>query len=132
MDSVGVDGKTVHGPLSAIIDTGTTLIIGTQSDVRKVYNNIPGAKDATSTVGPGFFTIPCSTTTIVSLSFGGTMFPISPNLFNLGQVNGAGCVGALVGNSIAANGWIIGDVFLQNVYTIFDVGNLQVGFASLK
>jgi hypothetical protein len=25
----------------------------------------------------------------------------------------------------------VGDVFLQNVYTAFDVGNSQVGFASL-
>jgi cathepsin D len=56
MDSVGVDGKLILGTLSAIIDTGTTLIIGTQVDVRKVYSNIRGAKDATSTVGAGFYT----------------------------------------------------------------------------
>ena len=56
MDSVGVNGGRVLGSTSAIIDTGTTIIIGNPSDVKQVYSSIRGAKDATSTVGAGFYT----------------------------------------------------------------------------
>jgi len=152
MDSVNVAGQTVLNTGSAIIDTGTTLIVGDASGVAKVYRNIPGSKNAASTVGPGFYTckwissvfcyifyfplatVPCSAIPSVSLTFGGGTFPISPATFNLGRVGATSdCVGGLISSSVAdsAGGWIIGDVFLQNVYTAFDVGNAKVGFAPL-
>jgi hypothetical protein len=28
--------------------------------------------------------------------------------------------------------WVVGTAFLQNVYTVFDVGKTRVGFAKLK
>jgi Eukaryotic aspartyl protease len=61
MDMVNVGNKAVLQTTSAIIDTGTTLIIGDASGVKKVYNSVPGAKSATSTVGSGFWTGTCTT-----------------------------------------------------------------------
>ncbi|KAI0088975.1 acid protease [Irpex rosettiformis] len=117
--------------VQSIIDTGTTLILAPNNQLKAFYAAIPGSKNAQRTVGDGFYTFPCSSTATVSLTFAGRSFNIDPKLFNLGRVsrNSNDCVGAVVGSSF--NFWIVGDTFLQNVYTTFDLGNNRVGFAQL-
>ena len=55
--------------------------------------------------------------------------------FNLGETfEGSGqCVGSVQGleSSLGNNVWILGDSFMKNVYTAFDFGHNQVGFATL-
>ncbi|KAI0296947.1 acid protease [Multifurca ochricompacta] len=133
-DGFTVGGKQIVGSTSAITDTGTTLIIGDTASVGSIYAKIPGAKPWNN----GLYTIPCSFNTPVSITFGGTAFKIEPNTFNNGQVSqgSSECVGGLAADASLSSGhgpgfWIIGDVFLQNVYTAFDVGHNRVGFAKL-
>ncbi|KAL4252094.1 peptidase A1 family protein [Abortiporus biennis] len=132
MDSVNVNGKKPATYLQAVIDTGTTLIIGDSTSVRNFYATIPGSKDASSTFAPGFYTVPCNAIPSVSLTFNGKSFTIAPALFNYGRPNtrSSDCIGSIVSSSL--NFWIIGDRFLQNVYTSFDLGNNRVGFATLR
>lgn len=114
-----VGGRSVAGAQDAIVDTGTTLLIGDTTSVKAVYAAIPGSKDASRTVGAGFFTVPCaSVPSNVGLTLGGRTFTISAATFNLGQVSSgsADCVGGLIADD-SEGFWIIGDVFLQNVYT---------------
>jgi len=130
--AIGLNGEELaSGDVAAIVDTGTTLLIGDTSDVTFVYENIPGAKDASSVLGDGFFTVPCDAVPTLSLTFGGTAFSISPETFNAGQLfeGGADCVGGLAGEDLGF--WVIGDVFLRNVYTSFNKGANEVGFALL-
>lgn len=65
---LGLQGRT------AILDTGTTLIIAPEADAAAVHQAIPGAKSD----GQGGFTIPCTTTASVALTFGGQDFAIDP------------------------------------------------------
>jgi len=69
----------------------------------------------------------------ISLTFGGHEFTISPDTFNLVPVSEGSndCVGEISGQDIGEPFWIVGDVFMRNVYTVFDIGETRVGFADL-
>lgn len=134
MDSVIVNNRAVLSRISAIIDTGTTLIIGDASNVKRLYAQIPGAKDASRTVGSGYYTVPCNAIPTVKLTFGGKSFSIPPNVFSLGRARAGSqdCIAGIVSSGTNQDFWIVGDVFLRNVYTAFDLGSNRVGFATLK
>ena len=73
MAAVTVDGQDAGlKGRTAILDTGTTLIIAPPADATAVHQLIDGAKSD----GQGGFTIPCTTTASVALSFGGQSFAI--------------------------------------------------------
>ncbi|KAI9444477.1 acid protease [Lactarius indigo] len=128
-DKISVNGATIVSGKTAIIDTGTTQIIGDTRSVRAIYKQIPGSKDA----GSGTWTVPCDFNTSVSITFSGTVFEMSPSTFRLGPEysDSTACVGGIFASD-SFGFWVIGDVFLRNVYTTFDLGNSRVGFASLS
>ncbi|KAH9987135.1 aspartic peptidase A1 [Russula compacta] len=116
----------------AAIDTGTTLIGGPATQVAALYAQIPGSAAGTGNY-EGYYTYPCSTTVNLSFSFGGQTWPVSQTDFQMAQSSSSQCVGAVFTYSAAsgAPGWIIGDTFLKNVYTVFRANPASVGFATL-
>ncbi|KAI0031309.1 aspartic peptidase domain-containing protein, partial [Vararia minispora EC-137] len=116
----------------AAIDTGTTLLGGPQDAVQNFWNAVPGSRS----VGNGMFSFPCSTQLNTSMSFGGKSFPINPVDLNFGRLGGGQCMGAFfsLGSNIGRGrpAWIVGDVFLKNVYTVFRANPPSVGFAELS
>jgi hypothetical protein len=57
----------------------------------------------------------------------GFQVPIGPQEYLVG-VNGLACLGI---GSTTTNLLILGDVFMQSIYTVFDVANSRIGFGSL-
>jgi len=123
---LGLKGRT------AILDTGTTLIIAPAADAAAVHAKIDGAKSD----GQGGFTIPCTTTAVVSMSFGGTNFDINPTDLLFAPVDPNDLTGDCIsgissGNIGGANEWLVGDVFLKNAYFSTDVTKNQISLAKL-
>ncbi|KAI0635714.1 acid protease [Trametes polyzona] len=131
MDSVTVDGQDVGlQGRSAILDTGTTLIVAPDADAAAVHAAIPGAQSD----GQGGFTIPCDTNATVALSFGGQAFAIDTRDLIFAQVDAAGqdCVSGISSGEIdGETTWLVGDVFLKNAYFSTDVTKNQMSLAKL-
>ncbi|KAF8473673.1 acid protease [Russula ochroleuca] len=133
LDNITINGNDTHiGTKEAVIDTGTTQILGDHESIANIYANIPGSALNTSDSGD-VWTFPCNTTVNASLVFGNTTFKISPDKFSLGPVSQGSdlCLGGFGDLPALIRFWVIGDVFLQNVYAEFDYENVQVGFAQL-
>ncbi|GAA5958014.1 hypothetical protein JCM3765_006232 [Sporobolomyces pararoseus] len=130
MDDVAVDGKSLGlSGRTAILDTGTTLLIAPAPDAEAIHAAIPGAKSD----GQGGFTLPCTTNATLSLTFAGTSFNIRPDDLTFLPVSEdlkGDCVSGISSGTIGGvNEWLVGAVFLKNVYFATDVASNMIGLA---
>ncbi|EGG01944.1 aspartic peptidase A1 [Melampsora larici-populina 98AG31] len=141
MDEVSINGGVIPnlGSKSVAIDTGTSLIGAPTSAVEAIYSHIPGSQPAKG-IYRGYYQFPCSSLPTLSLTFGGISYSISPDDFNIGKIDQSGenCLGAIfavnsptIQSNLIAPSWIIGDSFLKNVYSVFQIEPLPgfIGFA---
>ncbi|KAJ7722757.1 acid protease [Mycena maculata] len=118
LGGVTVDGATValSGNRTALMDTGTTLLVVPSTDIAGIHAKIPGAKQTSS----GSFTVPCNTNASVALEFGGKSFPINPQdlTFASGGRTTGDCtsgIGAFAPGQTPTQ-WLVGGSFLKSVY----------------
>ncbi|KAL1979955.1 hypothetical protein VTN96DRAFT_4863 [Rasamsonia emersonii] len=127
VQDAGVDGKACNFTgKSAIIDTGTSYILLPPADASAIHALIPGSSPAGEN-----FNVPCKSTAEVQFTFSGITYSISPKDY-VGSPDSSGttCVSNIVGvQTFGPNDWLLGDVFLKNVYTVFDYDNNRIGFA---
>lgn len=117
---------------TAIVDTGTTLLIMPPKDALKIHGYISGTRTDGSN-----FVIPCDTSLELELEFNGQKFSISPEdyvgvAYSKADDNDKEstplCISNIQGMQFDNNRWILGDVFLKNVYSVYDMEEHQVGF----
>ncbi|KAF9151398.1 hypothetical protein BG015_006731 [Linnemannia schmuckeri] len=146
--SIPVGGITVGGTkinvsgALATIDTGTTAMLVPRTISDSINGAIPGAIKVT-TQG-GFWYMPCSGDTVITMTFGKLTFQIPYTHLALQSARsktqqGDYCLSAVMfptGSTVSIQEWLIGDVFLKNVYSVFDFGTNaatggRIGFAHL-
>ncbi|KAJ7766341.1 acid protease [Mycena maculata] len=116
-----------------IIDSGTTLMYGPPAAVKKLFAKVSGSKLYDST--NGYYSYPCASPPKISFTWGGKDWTISSDNLNLGttESGSSDCVSSLAAQDLGlgTDVWLLGDAFMKNVYTVFDMDQEAVGFAKL-
>ncbi|KAJ7071340.1 acid protease [Mycena amicta] len=130
---VKVGTKSAVTGFQTIIDSGTTLAYGPPAAVKKVFAKVSGSKLFDST--NGFYSYPCDSPPEISFNWGGKDWTITAENLNLGTTEdgSSDCVSSLAAQDLGlgTDVWLLGDAFMKNVYTVFDVDQEAVGFAKL-
>eukprot|EP00441_Pelagodinium_beii_P032154 CAMPEP_0197634920 /NCGR_PEP_ID=MMETSP1338-20131121/10877_1 /TAXON_ID=43686 ORGANISM="Pelagodinium beii, Strain RCC1491" /NCGR_SAMPLE_ID=MMETSP1338 /ASSEMBLY_ACC=CAM_ASM_000754 /LENGTH=399 /DNA_ID=CAMNT_0043206875 /DNA_START=58 /DNA_END=1257 /DNA_ORIENTATION=- len=108
---------------SAIVDSGTSLLVGPEDEVQAIAA-VLGAQKIQN-----LYVVDClAASPSITFTLSGKDYSINGQELIL-QQSGDWCVIGLQASASATAHWILGDVFMRKYYVQFDWGNKQVGFA---
>lgn len=110
----------------AYIDTGTSFAFGPPDDIKALHDQIDGA---TSDDGVTY-TVPCDSDKDLTVKFSGKSYAISAKDWRSSPSSSGICTSNIYGLEVVSGSWLLGDLFLKNVYAVFDIGNKRIGFAT--
>ena len=142
-DSTQAGAGLNKSEVSALIDTGNSLLRGPQDVVNNILSKVSTAYAANSNASP---LLPCDQPHTLAYQIGGKMFPVDPRDFT--SQHKKGDVTNCIANNVVATdapssgalfSWNLGDPFLKSNMVIFYYGNLthpsvdppRIGFVSL-
>ncbi|XP_068450201.1 pepsin A-like [Clinocottus analis] len=120
--SITINGNTVacSGGCVASVDSGTSLIIGPSKDITNINGWLGASSDPN-----GEATVSCGVTSYlpeIVFHISGYDFALPPSAYIIQSASECR-------TGFASGTWILGEVFMRQFYTAFDVGNNRVGFA---
>eukprot|EP00735_Rhodelphis_limneticus_P009069 TRINITY_DN2519_c0_g1::TRINITY_DN2519_c0_g1_i1::g.19236::m.19236 TRINITY_DN2519_c0_g1::TRINITY_DN2519_c0_g1_i1::g.19236 ORF type:complete len:394 (+),score=73.07,sp/O93428/CATD_CHIHA/47.18/1e-125,Asp/PF00026.18/4.1e-116,TAXi_N/PF14543.1/2.5e-09,TAXi_C/PF14541.1/1.4e-05,A1_Propeptide/PF07966.7/0.00022,Asp_protease_2/PF13650.1/0.95,Asp_protease_2/PF13650.1/7.7 TRINITY_DN2519_c0_g1_i1:109-1290(+) len=134
-DDMKINGESVaNGKFEAIADTGTSLITGPSHLIVELNKKL-GAD-----VSPlGTATVDCSKRSAmpeIEFVLNGKTFTLSSDdyIIEAKMFGKSQCISGFMGLDMPSGRelWILGDVFIGKYYTVFDMENSRVGFATSK
>ncbi|RYP50120.1 hypothetical protein DL768_004324 [Monosporascus sp. mg162] len=118
---VGIKGKTAY------LDTGTTYAFAPKDQVAALFDKVPGASSGDD---GSSYTVPCGSKVPIAFTFSGASWNISSaDLLSATPMENV-CTANIFGIEIVRESWLLGDVFLKNVYSVFDLDESRIGFAA--
>ena len=126
VDGFQVDGKASSlGSRSAIIDSGTSFMFLPPSDAASLFQQVPGFKQSSD----DSYTIPCDTEISISMVFNKIAYDISPKDYVGPPTSNGQCTSNIFSQvAVDEHTWLLGDTFMKNVYTVFDLDQNRIGF----
>jgi len=120
MDSMSLNGVEVQ-KLNAIVDTGTSAIVGPKDLVGRLVEGLPQQPDCADV----------DKQPDLEFVIGGQSYVLTPNDYYLKvtQFGKTVCALGIMSLDAPINFLILGDSFIKKYYTHFDAENLRVGFA---
>jgi len=121
--SLGVAGTSLSTTKKAIVDSGTSVLVGPTAEVQAIMKafNANGAE--------GLHGINCAQEIpAISFTLGGKSFSLTKDDI-ITHKFGSECMLGITGADIDM--WVLGDVFMRKNYCLFDWGQKRIGFAEV-
>jgi len=131
MSSLSFGGKKATTVTNAIVDSGTSLIVGPKADVAAVAKQM-GATEVVS----GEYSVDCKATLPdMEVTLGGVTLTVPGEDLKIKVcrfVVICECLLGIAGMDIGQPLWIMGDVLMRDFYTMFDIAGERVGFSEVS